>query len=328
MATTPHIWVLCELEGSAASRTSLELLSGAADLARGTGGEVVAVALGAGASQVASRLGRAGATRVLVADDPVYDRYGADVRADALAQALLATPPRAILLAAGLDGSDIAGRLTVRLQAGVLANASALRVEQGMLVMEETAFDGAAIISCTTTTDQTQIVTVRARVFEAREHEAEARIEPFAYQPSAAAQRVRILETVRQTEASAVPLEAATVVVAGGRGLGGPEPFKALKELADALGGVVGASRAAVDAGWVPYAMQVGQTGKQVKPRVYIACGISGAIQHKVGMQNSGTIIAINKDPEAPIFDFVDLGIVGDALAIVPRLTRAIRVHQ
>jgi electron transfer flavoprotein alpha subunit len=213
MATTPDIWVLCETDGSAANRTSLELLSGAGELARATGGEVVAGVLGAGALQVAPRLGRFGATRVLVADDPVYDQHGADARADALAQALLEAAPRAILLAAGLDGSDIAGRLAVRLQSGILANASALRVEDGAIVMDETAFDGAAIISCTTKGDQTQIVTVRARVFEAREREAEARIEPFAYQPSAGAQRVRNLETVRQTDAGAVPLEAAAVIV-------------------------------------------------------------------------------------------------------------------
>jgi electron transfer flavoprotein alpha subunit len=328
MATTPDIWALCETDGSAATRTSIELLSGASELVRATGGEVVAVVLGAGASQAAPRLGCFGATRVLVADDPVYDQHGADACADALAQALLEAAPRAILLAAGLNGSDIAGRLAARLQAGILANASALRVEQGAIVMDEAAFDGAAIITCTTKNDQTQVVTVRARVFEARERDAEARLEPFTHQPSAGALRIRSLETVRQTDPGAVPLEAATVIVAGGRGLGGPEPFKALKELADALGGVVAASRAAVDAGWVPYAMQVGQTGKQVKPKVYIACGISGAIQHKVGMQNSGTIIAINKDPEAPIFDFVDLGIVGDALDIVPRLTKAVQNRQ
>ena len=216
--------------------------------------------------------------------------------------------------------------MAVRLGGGLLANATTLRVQDGVLVMEETAFDGALLISCSSTGENTQVVTVKPKVFEAREFEGEAPKEALTQRPIAGATRVRNVEVVRQASADAIPLEAAGVIVAGGRGLGGPEPFSTiLKDLADALGGAVGASRAAVDAGWVPYAMQVGQTGKQVKPKVYIACGISGAIQHKVGMQSSGAIIAINKDAEAPIFDFADLGVVGDALQIVPKLTEAIR---
>jgi electron transfer flavoprotein alpha subunit len=326
MATTRDLWVHVEIEDGAPSRNGLELLGGAKRLAGDLGGQVVAVVLGKGANSIGAGLGRYGAQRVLAADVDEFDRHGADAQADALGQALEQGGPRAILLSAMLDGSDIAGRLAARLDTGVLANATALRVENGGLVMDETAFDGALIISCTTRGDTTQVVTVKPKVFEAKEAGGEATVEPLSYRPSAAATRVRNVETVRQAQADAVPLEAASVIVAGGRGMGGPEPFSTLlKDLADALGGAVGASRAAVDAGWVPYAMQVGQTGKQVKPKVYIACGISGAIQHKVGMQSSGAIVAINKDPEAPIFDFADLGIVGDALAIVPRLTEAIR---
>jgi electron transfer flavoprotein alpha subunit len=329
MATTRDLWVHVEIDGGAPSRNGLELLSGARRLAGELGGQVVAVVLGGGASAVGAELGRYGAQRVLAADDAVFDLHGADAQADALGQALEEARPRAILLSAVLDGSDIAGRLAARLDTGVLANATALRVEDGALVMDETAFDGALIISCTSRSDATQVVTVKPKVFEVQETGGEAAVEPLSYRPSAAATRVRNVETVRQAQAGAVPLEAASVVVAGGRGMGGPEPFATiLKDLADALGGAVGASRAAVDAGWVPYALQVGQTGKQVKPKVYIACGISGAIQHKVGMQSSGAIVAINKDPEAPIFDFADLGIVGDALAIVPRLTDAIRKYR
>ena len=329
MATSQDLWVYVEFAGREPSRTGLELLSGARDLAAQLGGQAVAVVCGFGVSEAAGGLGRYGAQRVLVADDPTLAQYGADSRGDVLAQAVQEHQPRAILLATGLDGSDIAGRLAVRLGSGLLANATRLSVQDGKLVMEETAFDGALIISCTTLGDATQIVTVRAKVFEVREFASSpASVEALPYRPAASALRVRNVETVRQASGDAVPLEAASVIVAGGRGLGGPEPFAALKELADALGGAVGASRAAVDAGWVPYAMQVGQTGKQVKPKAYLAFGISGAIQHKVGMQNSATIIAVNKDPEAPIFDFADLGIVGDALEIVPKLNQAIRSRQ
>lgn len=328
MAQSADLWVYVELDGGEANRTSLELLSGARALAADLGGQVVAVVLGPGAERAGAALGHYGAQRMLASDREVFAQYGADAVADVLGQALQEAPPRAILLAASNDGRDIAGRLAVRLRTGVLANATGLRVQDGALVMEETAFDGAMIISCTTTGDTTQVVTVRARVFEAQPSGGEVAVESLSYEPAPKSLRVRNVETVRQPAGDAVPLEAATVIVAGGRGLGGPEPFAALKELADVLGGAVGASRAAVDAGWVPYAMQVGQTGKQVKPKAYIACGISGAIQHRVGMQNSGTIVAINKDPEAPIFDFADLGVVGDALRIVPRLTEELRKRR
>ncbi|MDB5056982.1 MAG: Electron transfer flavoprotein alpha subunit, partial [Chloroflexi bacterium] len=247
---------------------------------------------------------------------------------DVLAQAIEEHQPGSVLIAASLDGRDIAGRLAARLGSGVLANASALRVEGDRLVMDEVAFDGALVVTCTTRGDATQIVTVRPKAFEVQESGGDSAVEALSLRPSDAGKRVRNVEIVRQANADAVPLEAAGIIVAGGRGLGGPEPFTALRALADALGGAVGASRAAVDAGWVPYAMQIGQTGKQVKPKAYIACGISGAIQHKVGMQNSATIIAINKDPEAPIFDFADLGVVGDALDIVPKLTEALQKRQ
>jgi electron transfer flavoprotein alpha subunit len=322
---TSDILVLVALEGGAPARPGLDLLAGARDLATQLGGQAVAVVCGSDAGAQAAALGRWGAQQVLVCDDAALAGVGADALADVLGQAIEARGPRALLLDAGLDGPDIAGRLTVRLGAGLLANATALSTRDGALVMEETAFDGALVVTCAADRETTQIITVRARTFEAREFPGEAIVASLSFAPSARSLRVRNVETVRQTTAEAVPLEAAQVIVSGGRGMGGPEAFGILKDLAEALGGAVGASRAAVDAGWVPYAMQVGQTGKQVKPKVYLACGISGAIQHKVGMQNSAAIIAINKDPEAPIFDFADLGIVGDCLEIVPKLTAAVR---
>ncbi|HVC82297.1 MAG TPA: electron transfer flavoprotein subunit alpha/FixB family protein [Chloroflexota bacterium] len=325
--TTSDIWVLVPLEGEAPARAGLDLLAGARDLAAQLGGQAVAVIYGSGAGAQAAALARWGAQQVLVCDDSALAGAGADGVADILGQAIEAKGPRALLLDAALDGPDIAGRLAVRLGAGLLANATALAARDGAVVMQETAFDGALVVTCAADQDVTTIITVRARTFEAREYPGEVTVEALSFAPSAQALRVRNVETVRQTTGEAVPLEAAQVIVSGGRGMGGPEAFGILKDLAGALGGAVGASRAAVDAGWVPYAMQVGQTGKQVKPKVYIACGISGAIQHKVGMQNSAAIIAINKDPEAPIFDFADLGIVGDCLEIVPKLTAAVRAR-
>jgi electron transfer flavoprotein alpha subunit len=324
-AVTADIWVYVPVDSTGPARSALDLLSGARDLAEQLGGQAVAVVLGVDASAHAGVVGRAGAQRVLFSEQEILATAGADAAADVLGQAIEAHSPRALLLDAALDGSDIAGRLAVRLGTGVLANAGKLLEMDGVIVMEETAFDGTLVVTCTSTGDVTQIITVRPRVFESRPYSGEPVLENLPYEPAAGARRVRNVETVRQESAGSVPLEAATIIVSGGRGMGGPEAFTLLKDLADVLGGAVGASRAAVDAGWVPYAMQVGQTGKQVKPKAYIACGISGAIQHKVGMQNSAAIIAINKDAEAPIFEFADLGIIGDALEIVPKLTDAIR---
>ncbi len=322
---TSDIWVYVPVDGAGPARSGLDLLTGASDLAEKLGGQAVAVALGAKASAHIGALGEAGAHRVLFSEQATFATAGADAAADVLGQAIEAHSPRALLLDAALDGSDIAGRLAVRVGTGVLANAGNLIEMDGVVVMEETAFDGTLVVTCTSVGDVTQIITVRPRVFEARRFPGDPVVEALPFEPSPGALRVRNVETVRQEAAAAVPLEAASIIVSGGRGMGGPEAFSLLKDLADALGGAVGASRAAVDAGWVPYAMQVGQTGKQVKPKAYIACGISGAIQHKVGMQNSAAIIAINKDAESPIFEFADLGIVGDALDIVPKLTDAIR---
>jgi len=324
MPTSSDIWVLVPFEGGAPVRAGLDLLAGARDLAAQLGGQAVAVVCGPGAGAQAAALARWGAQQVLVCEDTALVG-AADGVADVLGQAIEAKGPHALLLVATLDGPDIAGRLAVRLGGGLLANATALFARDGAVEMQETAFDGALIITCTADREVTQIITVRARSFEAREYPGEATVESLSFTPSAQALRVRNVETVRQTTGEAVPLEAAQIIVSGGRGMGGPEAFGILKDLAEVLGAAVGASRAAVDAGWVPYAMQVGQTGKQVKPKAYIACGISGAIQHKVGMQNSAAIVAINKDPEAPIFDFADLGIVGDCLEIVPKLTAAVR---
>jgi electron transfer flavoprotein alpha subunit len=236
-----------------------------------------------------------------------------------------------VLLPSTSDGRDIAGRLSARLGLGVLANAIQLSVESGRLVSQQSAFEGALLISCETLGSDPAVITVRPKTFTAQvldgaaARDAASLVEELAIAPRPQSCRARAVQVVQETAQSGVSLDAAPIVVSGGRGMGGPVAFALVRELAGLLGGAVGASRAAVDAGWVPYTMQVGQTGTTVRPALYIACGISGALQHRVGMQGSDAIIAINRDPDAPIFALADLGIVGDVHEILPRLIEEIR---
>jgi electron transfer flavoprotein alpha subunit len=322
------ILVFGEQENGTPHRVAAELATGAAGLAAELGGRATGITMGRGARDAAGELGRYGLTHLYSADDPALSEFGIHAQAHVLAQIVRDRQPAAVLLPSTTDGRDVAARLSAILGRGILCNAIRLHVRDGHIVSEQAAFDGALMISCAEKEDGPAIVTVRGKVFAAEQSGGEATIEDVSYPLDAESQSVRVLEVVQTESGEAVPLESANIVVAGGRGVGGPEGFKPLQELADALHAALGASRAAVDAGWVPYAMQVGQTGKTVKPKAYIAVGISGAIQHKVGMQNADAIIAINRDPEAPIFGFADLGIVGDLNRIVPRLTEEIRKRR
>ncbi len=322
------ILVFGEQENGTPHRVATELATGAAALAGELGGRATGITMGRGARDAAAELGHYGLTHVYSADDPALSEFGIHAQAHVLAALVRDRQPAAVLLPSTTDGRDVAARLSAILGQGILCNATRLKVSDVRIVSEQTAFDGALMISCVEKEDGPAIVTVRGKVFAAERSGAEATIEDVSYPLDAESQTVRVLEVVQTESGEAVPLESANVVVAGGRGVGGPEGFKPLQELADALHAALGASRAAVDAGWVPYAMQIGQTGKTVKPKAYIAVGISGAIQHKVGMQNADAIIAINRDPDAPIFAFADLGIVGDLNSIVPRLTEEIRKRR
>lgn len=321
------ILVFGEQYNGAPHRVATELASGAAGLAEQLGGHAVGATVGRGARQAAQELGQFGLSHLYCAGDETISDYGVHAEAHALAAIVRQAQPAAVLLPATNDGRDVAARLAAILDNGILCNSTRPYVKDGALVSEQAAFDGTELISCAVK-DGPVIMTVRGKVFPAERRGGEATIEEVAYSPDAEAQSVRVLEVVAQQSGEAIPLESANIIVSGGRGVGGPEGFAPLRELAEALGAAVGASRAAVDAGWVPYAMQVGQTGKSVKPKAYIAVGISGAIQHKVGMQNADAIIAINKDADAPIFGFADLGIVGDLNTIVPRLTDEIRKRK
>jgi len=315
------IWVYAELSGGRPTSTTLELLTRAREL-----GDVEAVALGPGARQAAPALGRHGAARVLVNEDPAFGEYLADPATDCLAALVPAQAPDLILFAFSADSREVAGRLAARLCTGLISNAMDVSAAGGGFVATVPYFGGAKVATYRANS-RPAIVLIRPKSYEASVSGGEAEVVDVDAVIGEGSKRARIVET-RTEAADRVKLEDARIVVSGGRGLGGPENFHFVQELADALGGAAGASRAIVDAGWVPYALQVGQTGKTVRPGVYIAAGISGAMQHTVGMKGSKVIVAINKDADAPILKMADLGVVGDALKILPRLIEAVKARK
>jgi electron transfer flavoprotein alpha subunit len=315
------IWVYAELNDGRLQPISAELLTKARDM-----GEVSAVALGPGARDAAAALGKHGAKKVYVNEDPAYAEFIAEPATDTIETLVKKGAPDLLLFGFTSDSREVAGRLAARLGVGLISNALDVAVEGSDVVAKVPYFGGARVASMNAG-NRPAIVLLRPKSVEASESGGEAQVEEVEAVIGPNSRRARIVERkVEQSEK--VKLEDARLVVSGGRGLGGPENFPLLEALADALGGAVGASRAVVDAGWVPYSMQVGQTGKTVRPGVYIAVGISGAMQHTVGMKASKVIIAINKDAEAPILKMADLGVVGDALKILPKLTEAVKARK
>lgn len=310
--------VYAELSEGKLASTSLELMAKAREL-----GDVYAVALGGGAKAAAAMLGKHGAKVVHVSEDAAFDEYIAEPAADAVAALYEKEKPDAILFGSTPDSREVAGRLAARLGVGLISNASDIDAEDGGFVARVPYFGGAKVASMKAN-GKPAIVLIRPKSFEASETGGSAEIKELDVTVADSSKRAHITERVVEASEK-VKLEDARIVISGGRGMGGPQNFPLLEDLAGALGGAVGASRAVVDAGWVPYSMQVGQTGKSVRPGVYIAVGISGAMQHTVGMKTSKVIIAINKDAEAPIMKMADLGVVGDALKIVPALTAAVK---
>ena len=315
------VLVYAELSQSKLTSTSLELMTRAREL-----GDVYAVALGSGAKDAAATLGKHGAKVVHVSEDEAFDDYIAEPATDAVAALYEKERPDLILFGFTPDSREVAGRLAARLGAGLISNAGDLAAQDGGFVAKVPYFGGAKLASMKAN-GKPAIVLVRPKSFEASESGGAAEVKQLDVTVIDSSKRAHIAERVAEASEK-VKLEDARVVVSGGRGLGGPQNFPILEDLASALGGAVGASRAVVDAGWVPYSMQVGQTGKSVRPGVYIAVGISGAMQHTVGMKTSKVIIAINKDAEAPIMKMADLGVVGDALKIVPALTAAVKAKK
>jgi len=315
------ILVYAELSEGKLASTSLELMAKAREL-----GDVYAIALGSGAKTAAATLGKHGAKVVHLNEDTAYDDYIAEPATDAVASLYEKEKPDVILFGFTTDSREVAGRLAARLGVGLIANASDLAAQDGGFVAKVPYFGGSKVASMRAN-GKPAIVLVRPKSFEASESGGTAELKQLDASVADASKRAHIAERVAEASEK-VKLEDARIVISGGRGMGGPQNFPLLEDLASALGAAVGASRAVVDAGWVPYSMQVGQTGKSVRPGVYIAVGISGAMQHTVGMKTSKVIIAINKDAEAPIMKMADLGVVGDALKIVPALTAAVKAKK
>jgi electron transfer flavoprotein alpha subunit len=299
----------------------LGVLSKAASL-----GEATGVVLGPGAAEAATRAGAFGASKVYVSEDGALESPLPQARVDALAALVETSGADAVLFAASVLAADVAAGLAARLDAGLNWDLTDLLLEGDELVGKRPAL-GDTVVVDVGWTDAPRLAMVRAGALDAVESGGSAEVEQFQPTFSDFSTLATLVEQT-QEESTGPSIEDADIIVAGGRGLGAPDAFSLLEELAAALGGAVAATRAVVDAGWYPYATQVGQTGKTVSPKLYVACGISGAIQHKVGMQSSGTIVAINKDPNAPIFDFCDFGVVGDLHQIVPKLTELVRAHR
>jgi electron transfer flavoprotein alpha subunit len=313
------IWVYAEVANGKLDPTALEILT----KARSLDGEVEAVALGPGATEAAQQLGEYGATTVYASDDQTYDDYLAQPAAEALYQLSQEHNPELIVFPTLYDSRDVAGRLSAKLGATLMSNAMDFSLDSA-----RTAIAGGQTIVDVKLEGSPKLLLVRPKSFEPESAGGSANVVEVNVDLSDDVKKAKRIERHEET-ASGPKLEEAPVVLSGGRGLQEAKNFELLDQLAEALGNTaVGATRAVVDAGWVPYAYQVGQTGVTVKPSIYIAFGISGATQHMVGMKGAKKIIAVNKDEDAPIFQIADLGIVGDALKILPQLIEEVKSRK
>ncbi|HEV2640432.1 MAG TPA: electron transfer flavoprotein subunit alpha/FixB family protein [Actinocrinis sp.] len=318
-----EILVLVDHADGAVKKVTLELLTKARELAEAGGHTVAAVYVGPGFDAAKDRLAEYGAAKVYVAESAELDGYVTAPRAELLAKLFAEAAPAALLIGSTSEGKEIAGRLAVKTGSGVLTDAVDLKLDGGRFVAEQSIFGGSSVVH-SAVTGGTPIVTLRPNATAPVPGAAAAERVDVSVELSEPAKLARIVERVVVPKGDRPELTEAAIVVSGGRGVGSAEKFGVIEALADQLGAAVGASRAAVDSGWYPHQSQVGQTGKTVSPQLYVACGISGAIQHRAGMQTSKTIVAVNKDAEAPIFELVDFGVVGDLFAVVPQATEDI----
>jgi electron transfer flavoprotein alpha subunit len=317
------VWVLAEAFEGKPLPIVLELLAKAREL----GGAVEAVTWGGDAASFAEELGKHGVTKVNDVGDIGKALPGVPVAAAIAAQVEAGNGPDALLIGMTYDGRDVAGRLSAKLGRPVLTNVVGLSNGDGSPTAEHAIFGGSQIVKASFTGDTPYIFLVRPKSFAPEESGGGAPEVASIEVPDTGATNAAVIENRHVEERSGPKLDEAAVVVSGGRGLGEAEKYSMIEELAKLLKAAPGASRAIVDAGWVPYSYQVGQTGKTVKPTVYIACGISGATQHMVGMKGAKNIIAINKDQEAPIFSIADLGVVGDVHKVLPKLIEALKAR-
>ncbi|GAA0364150.1 electron transfer flavoprotein subunit alpha/FixB family protein [Streptomyces blastmyceticus] len=313
-----EVLVYVDHADGAVRKPTLELLT----LARRIG-EPVAVHLGAGADAAAQTLGEYGAVKVLAADASEFSDYLVAPKVDALEAAYKAVSPVAVLVPSSAEGKEIAARLAVRIGSGIITDAVDLEAGAEGPVATQSVF-AASYSTKSRVTKGTPVITVKPNSAAPEAAAAAGTVEQLAVSFGEKSTGTKVVSRTPRESTGRPELTEAAIVVSGGRGVNGAENFSLIEGLADSLGAAVGASRAAVDAGWYPHTNQVGQTGKSVSPQLYIAAGISGAIQHRAGMQTSKTIVAINKDAEAPIFDLVDYGVVGDLFAVVPQLTEEV----
>jgi electron transfer flavoprotein alpha subunit len=316
--------VFVEHSGGQTRKVTFELAAEARRLADALGGKAHALVAGNGSAALARQLQNHPLDKIFHTDDADVDTFLLDPVVDYLEAAAKTTGPAVLLVPNTMLGRDIAGRIAARLDAGLASDVTELRVENGRVRCIAPKLQGSTITTCTFKSGDYGVITVRPNAFAAHPQATGAELVPLE-KPGGKSYGMAVESEVEEASGE-IGLEEAAVVISGGRGLGGPEPFETLlKPLAEAFGGAVGASRAAADAGWVPYSLQIGQTGKIVSPQLYIAVGISGAIQHKVGMQTSGTIVAINRDGTVPIGECADLLVVGDLFQIVPALTTLVQ---
>ncbi len=313
------VFVITEQRDGEFRKVSYEAVSEGRRLADGLSTDVTAAVLGSGIEGIAGELGKYGADKVLVADDAALADYTTDAYTNVLANLIKALDPALIILGATMQGKDLAGRLAARLDAGVAMDCVAINLENGQLTYTRPMFGG-KVLAAVEIEGSPQIVAIRPNVMSIAEASKAGTIEKPAVDVGTV--KAAVLEKSMET-GDKIELTEADIVVSGGRGTGGN--FSAVEQLAAALGGAVGASRSAVDEGWRPHSDQVGQTGRVVSPTLYVACGISGAIQHLAGMSTSKYIVAINKDPEAPIFSKADFGIVGDLFQMVPAIAEEVK---
>ncbi|MCH3971402.1 MAG: electron transfer flavoprotein subunit alpha/FixB family protein [Oscillospiraceae bacterium] len=323
------LWVFIETkEDGSAKNVGIELLNPGRELADKQGGALVAVVIGSNTKAAVEDAGTHGADKVIVVDSEEFKVYSTDAYELAMVHLIEKYAPTTILIGATPEGRDLAPRISCNLKTGLTADCTALSIddETGNMVWTRPAFGGNLMACIMCPNNRPQMGTVRPGVFKKpadTENKAAVTTEEFHVSPEQI--RTKILKVMKESTADFVDLEGADIIVSGGRGVGGAEGFKPIKELADALGGVVGASRAAVDEGWIAHSHQVGQTGKTVGPKLYIACGISGAIQHLAGISGADVVVAINKDADAPIFGRADYGVVGNLFDIVPVLTEEVK---
>ena len=317
------VWIVGEQRYGAYRKISFELASTARKLANQLGEEVCAILLGSGIEGIAGELGKYGVDKVYVADQPVLEPYTTDAHAAAVAKVVKENDPSILLLGASTQGKDLSARLVGKLATGMATDCVDLQIVDGKLSARRPMYAGKCYGEIMVSSFP-QMASLRPNVFPAAENSKAAEVIKFDPGVDAGQLKTKVLEIQKDTSGK-LDLTEANIIISGGRGMKGPENYVLLEELADMLGATVGASRAAVDAGWRPQKDQVGQTGKVVSPNLYIACGISGAIQHLAGMGSSKYIVAINKDPDAPIFARADYGIVDDLFKIVPELTKEVK---